>query len=427
MHNMRLFESLDKHFKSENSSNKTIREAKNNVVLEVKFETYERYKKPEILTNEYSGETLLDALITALDELGIFQYIGCDYDMNADQIIANLEMSNGDGCEYIFHIKNLNSGDIIFEGDYNDVTFEDDELEEALSAEDARNASEAAEKAKEYFDKASKACDAILREETDIDIDDEPYIEEEKFLDYCELSYEKEGKNVKEKFNTVIEAKERRSELGLDEKTATIIAVYDSGELELIESILKDVACTSPNCEEEAKNEGLADKLRAALAGKPIPKDPVVKDPVVKDTEPDLLKKRGSLSARLKKRLQAESVEDTNKIEEAVNTLIPEKYRKYYKSISKKQACNILGVEPEDLDDEDIEGQIIGYAIAKDKYFDTLASDGEEFMYIVKFNDSDTPTLAYSAGGRTFEPSYYSGAIIDESIKPEIKKLGAKK
>lgn len=263
MHNMRLFESLDKHFKSENSSNKTIREAKNNVVLEVKFETYERYKKPEILTNEYSGETVLDALITALDELGIFQYIGCDYDMNADQIIANLEMSNGDGCEYIFHIKNLNSGDIIFEGDYNDVTFEDDELEEALSAEDARNASEAAEKAKEYFDKASKACDAILREETDIDIDDEPYIEEEKFLDYCELSYEKEGKNVKEKFNTVIEAKERRSELGLDEKTATIIAVYDSGELELVESILKEAECTLLDCEEDQKDcvDGECDKL----------------------------------------------------------------------------------------------------------------------------------------------------------------------
>ena len=254
MHNMRLFESLDKHFKSENSSNKAIREEKNNVVLEVKFETYERYKKPEILTNEYSGETVLDALITALDELGIFQYIGCDYDMNADQIIANLQMSNGDGCEYIFHIKNLNSGDIIFEGDYNDVTFEDDELEEALSAEDARNASEAAEKAKEYFDKASKACDAILREEINIDIDDEPYIEEEKFLDYCELSYEKEGKNVKEKFNTVIEAKERRSELGLDEKTATIIAVYDSGELELVESILKEAECTLPDCEEDQKD-----------------------------------------------------------------------------------------------------------------------------------------------------------------------------
>ena len=116
--------------------------------------------------------------------------------MNADQIIANLEMSNGDGCEYIFHIKNLNSGDIIFEGDYNDVTFEDDELEEALSAEDARNASEAAEKAKEYFDKASKACDAILREETNIDIDDETIIifdrvdnnKEEKSFE-CEVDF----------------------------------------------------------------------------------------------------------------------------------------------------------------------------------------------------------------------------------------------
>lgn len=426
MYNKSLFEGLDKYF-DDKSAKKNLTEAVDNQVskvkIEAKYEVYNRYGNSPTKTVQISGVNLKDAVVKFLDRLRIFQYIGCDYDMSLEQIISNLETSNGDGCEYIFYIKDLTDGKIVFEGSFNDDDIEDwDDLDEALNAEDARNIEAATEKAQAALDDANAACDKILREDAD-----DNYPEEEKILDSAELSYEKDGKKVREKFNTVIEAKERREELGLTKENSVITAVYESGELELVESILKEAECTLPDCEEKAKNEGLADRLRAALAGKPLPKDPVVKDPVVKDTEPDLPKKRGSLSDRLRKRLQAESVEDTNKVEEAVNTLIPEKYRKYYKSISKKQACNILGVEPEDLDDEDIEGQIIGYAIAKDKYFDTLASDGEDFMYIIKFNDSDTPILAYSVGGRTFETSYYSGAIIDESIKPETKRLGAKK
>lgn len=421
MYNKSLFEGLDKYFDDKSAKKNLTEEVDNQVSkvkIEAKYEVYNRYGDNPTKTVQISGVNLKDAVVKFLDRLRIFQYIGCDYDMSLEQIISNLETSNGDGCEYIFYIKDLTDGKIVFEGSFNDEDIEDwDDLDEALNAEDARNIEAATEKAQAALDDANAACDKILRE----DADDE-YPEEEKILDSAELSYEKDGKKVREKFNTIIEAKERREELGLTKENSIITAVYESGELELVESILKDAACTSPDCEEEAKNEGLADRLRAAVAGKPLPKDLVVKD-----DEPDLHKTLGKLSDRLKKRMQAESVEDTDKVEEAVNTLIPEKYRKYYKSISKKQACNIFGVEPEDLDDENIEGQIIGYAIAKDKYFDTLASDGEEFMYIVKFNDSDTPTLAYSAGGRTFEPSYYSGAIIDESIKPEIKKLGAKK
>lgn len=277
---MKLFESLDRYFQTEEITEAVTEE----VTLEVKFEAYERYAAdaPAIFTQTYTGKNFLDALINALDSIGIFQYIGCYYDMNADQIISNLEMSNGDGCEYIFYIKNLNSGDIIFEGDFNAVEFEED-LDEALSAEDARNASEAADKAKEYFDEASKACDAILKEEIDVDVEDESYVEEEKVLDFCELSYEKDGKKVREKFNTIIEAKERRAELGLNEKNSTITIVYESGELELVESVLKEAECTLPDCEEEKEDcegeaceeeqleeakESLSQRLRKRLAMK---------------------------------------------------------------------------------------------------------------------------------------------------------------
>ena len=425
MYNKNLFESLDRYFEDK-PAKKSLIEAANEksseVTLEVKFDPYNRFGYDPTKIARVSGKDLLHALSKMVDKMAVYLDSEAIQEDNytAQEIIANIASNNGDGADFVYYIKDLTNNVTLFQSNYvpeDNIEDWDSELDEALSAEDARNIEAATEKAQAALDDANAACDKILREDADDD-----YPEEEKILDSAELSYEKDGKKVREKFNTVIEAKERREELGLTKENSVITAVYESGELELVESILKEAECTLPDCEEKAKNEGLADRLRAALAGKPLPKDPAVKD-----TEPDLPKKRDSLSARLKKRLQAESVEDTNKVEEAVNTLIPEKYRKYYKSISKKQACNILGVEPEDLDDEDIEGQIIGYAIAKDKYFDTLASDGEDFMYIIKFNDSDTPILAYSVGGRTFETSYYSGAIIDESVKPETKRLGAKK
>lgn len=310
MYNKSLFEGLDKYF-DDKSAKKNLTEAVDNQVskvkIEAKYEVYNRYGNSPTKTVQISGVNLKDAVVKFLDRLRIFQYIGCDYDMSLEQIISNLETSNGDGCEYIFYIKDLTDGKIVFEGSFNDDDIEDwDDLDEALNAEDARNIEAATEKAQAALDDANAACDKILREDADDD-----YPEKEIILDSAELSYEKDGKKVREKFNTVIEAKERREALGLTKENSVITAVYESGELELVESILKDAACTLPDCEEKAKNEGLADRLRAAVAGKPLPKDPVIKD-----DEPDLHKNLGKLSDRLKKRMQAESIEENSEKDE---------------------------------------------------------------------------------------------------------------
>lgn len=47
--------------------------------------------------------------------------------MTTTQIIAALDSSNGDGCDFIVFLKNETTGEVYFDGDFDDYDYEDDE------------------------------------------------------------------------------------------------------------------------------------------------------------------------------------------------------------------------------------------------------------------------------------------------------------
>lgn len=91
------------------------------VNLEVSYETYERYSRGKHKTIRVSGTNLLDALKKMTDELLL--YLDSDQideeEMTPDEIIDEIVTSNGDGCDYIYYIKNLTTGKMLLE-EYNE-------------------------------------------------------------------------------------------------------------------------------------------------------------------------------------------------------------------------------------------------------------------------------------------------------------------
>ena len=90
------------------------------VNLEVSLETYERYQRGRHVTFRVSGTNLLDALKKMTDEAGL--YLTSDEideeEMTPEDIINEIETSNGDGCDFIIYIKNLTTGEFLM--DYRD-------------------------------------------------------------------------------------------------------------------------------------------------------------------------------------------------------------------------------------------------------------------------------------------------------------------
>ena len=89
--------------------------------LEVSYETYERYSRGKHKTIRVSGTNLLDALKKMTDKLLL--YLDSDQideeQMTPDEIIDEIAASNGDGCDYIYYIKNLTTGKMLLE-EYNE-------------------------------------------------------------------------------------------------------------------------------------------------------------------------------------------------------------------------------------------------------------------------------------------------------------------
>lgn len=89
------------------------------VTLQVKFEPYRRYEQASNRSATVSGATLLDALKKMVDNMLL--YIDSDQieeeGWTAEEVLDEIEMTNGDGCDYIYFLKNLTTGEIYIDGD----------------------------------------------------------------------------------------------------------------------------------------------------------------------------------------------------------------------------------------------------------------------------------------------------------------------
>lgn len=104
--------------------------------LSCKYITY-----PEDIHEEITvtGETEQEAFINLLDHVGSYlSYEDIeDDDMTTIEIIACLDSSNGDGCDFIVFLKNETTGEVYFDGDFDDYDYyEDDEDDEEYEDEE---------------------------------------------------------------------------------------------------------------------------------------------------------------------------------------------------------------------------------------------------------------------------------------------------
>lgn len=117
-----------------------IKEANNNIKLHVEFYPYERYgggggkKKANV-----SAPDMLTALKKLVDKMRL--YIDSeeieDEGYTPEEVIEQIQMSNGDGCDYITLLQEMNSGDVLIQEDYDEEEDWDD-MDESLK-EDLEN------------------------------------------------------------------------------------------------------------------------------------------------------------------------------------------------------------------------------------------------------------------------------------------------
>ena len=94
-----------------------IRAATTGVKLKVNFESYERYSRGRNTTITVSGTDLLDALCNMCDEMLL--YLDGDEireeEMTPEEVIDSIQTSNGDGCDYIYYIKDVTNNKMLME------------------------------------------------------------------------------------------------------------------------------------------------------------------------------------------------------------------------------------------------------------------------------------------------------------------------
>ena len=95
------------------------------VTLYVEYEPYERYTRSPIKKARVSGPTLLEALKKLVDNM-VLDITSEDIEhesMDDKEVIEYIDMRNGDGCDYIIMLKNLETDEILIESEY----YEDEE------------------------------------------------------------------------------------------------------------------------------------------------------------------------------------------------------------------------------------------------------------------------------------------------------------
>lgn len=129
---------------TKNVSHKKLTESTNKVKIEVKYETYDRYGDGgDIKTGRVSGSTEVEALMKMLDHVSM--YIDSNYaeefkEKNGrypttEEIVDELDSQNGSGCDLIYWIRNITTGQMIFDGAIEDSEPEewDDDIDEMLT------------------------------------------------------------------------------------------------------------------------------------------------------------------------------------------------------------------------------------------------------------------------------------------------------
>ena len=91
-----------------------VKEENSKVTLQVKFVPYERYERVGKRSAKVSGSNFLDALKNMVDNMLL--YVDSDRieeeGWAAEDVLKEIDMSNGDGCDYIYFLKNLATGDV---------------------------------------------------------------------------------------------------------------------------------------------------------------------------------------------------------------------------------------------------------------------------------------------------------------------------
>ena len=101
----------------------------NSVTLQLTYYPYERYGGSGKKTVKISAPTVFDALVKMVDNLRLYFDSDDieDDEMTEEDIISTIESQNGDGCDYITELKNLNTGEILLEGYDDFAEYEDEE------------------------------------------------------------------------------------------------------------------------------------------------------------------------------------------------------------------------------------------------------------------------------------------------------------
>lgn len=125
----------------EDDIDEMLTESEEKTRIEVMFEPYTRYGYEPIKTGRVSGKNLLDALLKMADKMRL--YFDGDYadeyeeghgvKLTAETLLERIEEENGDGCDFIFYIKNLTTGEMLFDSEYEESENWDDDIDEMLT------------------------------------------------------------------------------------------------------------------------------------------------------------------------------------------------------------------------------------------------------------------------------------------------------
>ena len=95
--------------------------------IKVTYQRYERYHETPISEGHITAPDLRTAILALLDKIGMYvksedvleQEEGNGKKWTDEELIDNFICSvNGDGCDVVFNIKNEETGEIIFNSDY---------------------------------------------------------------------------------------------------------------------------------------------------------------------------------------------------------------------------------------------------------------------------------------------------------------------
>ena len=87
-------------------------------------EVYERYENGSIKKSVFYADSDAEALKKVMENC----MYGCEEEeISEEELVANIEATNGDGCDFIFSIQNLDTEKVLFEdGEYEVEDYEED-------------------------------------------------------------------------------------------------------------------------------------------------------------------------------------------------------------------------------------------------------------------------------------------------------------